>query len=152
MPCQALARRLGPVPSLTSDTAVSRRFGVLGRQLPFSLVTSTLLVILVAWQEPGDVLPPAAFVALGLVFVATVAAAPELAGSYYPSLPTLTAAGVTFLPGVLSTAATVKLMWALARTDGDPDATRRLMRRPIAGEIALIGRKPRSSRRSPVKY
>lgn len=78
----------------------------------------------------------------GGVVVATVAAAPEVAGSYYPSLPTLTAAGVTFLPGVLSTAATVKLMWALARTDGDPDATRRLMRRPVAGEIASVGRTP----------
>lgn len=80
--------------------------------------------------------------ARGGVVVATVAAAPEVAGSYYPSLPTLTAAGVSFLPGVLSTAATVKLMWALARTDGDADATRRLMRRPIAGEIALVGRTP----------
>ncbi len=78
--------------------------------------------------------------ARGGVVVATVAAAPEVAGSYYPSLPTLTDAGVTFLPGVLSTAATVKLMWALARTDGDAAATRRLMRRPIAGEIALVGR------------
>lgn len=82
----------------------------------------------------------------GGVVVATVAAAPEVAGSYYPSLPTLTDAGVTFLPGVLSSAATVKLMWALARTDGDPDATRRLMRRPVAGEIALVGRTPPSPR------
>ncbi len=84
----------------------------------------------------------------GGVVVATVAAAPDVAGSYYPSLPTLTDAGVTFLPGVLSTAATVKLMWALARTDGDPDATRRLMRRPIAGEIALIGRTPSARRQT----
>lgn len=84
----------------------------------------------------------------GGVVVATVAAAPDAAGSYYPSLPTLTDAGVTFLPGVLSTAATVKLMWALARTDGDPDATRRLMRRPVAGEIALVGRTPPARRRT----
>jgi L-asparaginase len=88
----------------------------------------------------------------GGVVVATVAAAPDVAGSYYPSLPALTDAGVSFLPGVLSTAATVKLMWALARTDGDADATRRLMRRPIAGEIALIGRKPAMSRQSLVKW
>lgn len=78
----------------------------------------------------------------GGVVVGTVAAAPDVAGSYYPSLPVLTAAGITFLPGVLSHAATVKLMWALAVTGGQPERTRALMRRAVAGEIALVGRRP----------
>lgn len=78
--------------------------------------------------------------ASGGVVAGTVAAAPEIAGSYYPSLPTLTAAGIGFLPGVLTSTATVKLMWALAVTDGDPDRTRALMRRTVAGEVALVGR------------
>ncbi|EHN08986.1 glutamyl-tRNA(Gln) amidotransferase subunit D [Patulibacter medicamentivorans] len=79
--------------------------------------------------------------ARGGIVAATVAAAPEVAGSYYPSLPTLTGAGVGFLPGVLSATATVKLMWALAAADGDPAVARSLMRRPIAGESAPMGRR-----------
>lgn len=78
--------------------------------------------------------------ARGGVVAGTVAAAPDLAGSYYPSLPTLTGAGIGFLPGVLTSTATVKLMWALAVTDGDPSRTRALMRRTVAGEVALVGR------------
>lgn len=84
----------------------------------------------------------------GGVVVGTVAAAPDVAGAYYPSLPLLTAAGITFLPGVLTNVATVKLMWALSVTGGDPEATRGLMRRPVAGEVALLGR--RAPRRVPV--
>lgn len=78
--------------------------------------------------------------AAGGVVVGTVAAAPDVAGSYYPSLPTLTSSGIGFLPGVLTSTATVKLMWALAITDGDPARTRALMRRTVAGEVALVGR------------
>jgi L-asparaginase/Glu-tRNA(Gln) amidotransferase subunit D len=78
--------------------------------------------------------------ARGGVVVGTVSAAPDVAGSYYPSLPTLTGAGINFLPGVLSHAATVKLMWALAVTGGDAARTRALMRRTVAGEVALVGR------------
>jgi L-asparaginase/Glu-tRNA(Gln) amidotransferase subunit D len=76
----------------------------------------------------------------GGVVVGTVAAAPDGAGSYYPSLPLLTASGIGFLPGVLTSTATVKLMWALAVTGGDQARTRALMRRTIAGEVALVGR------------
>ncbi|WP_026911815.1 asparaginase [Patulibacter minatonensis] len=78
--------------------------------------------------------------ARGGVVVGTVAAAPDTAGSYYPSLPTLTASGIGFLPGVLTSTATVKLMWALEVTGGDPARTRALMRRTVAGEVALVGR------------
>jgi L-asparaginase/Glu-tRNA(Gln) amidotransferase subunit D len=78
--------------------------------------------------------------ARGGVVAGTVAAAPDIAGSYYPSLPTLTASGIGFLPGVLTSTATVKLMWALAVTDGDPVRTRAIMRRTVAGEVALVGR------------
>jgi L-asparaginase/Glu-tRNA(Gln) amidotransferase subunit D len=78
--------------------------------------------------------------ARGGVVAGTVAAAPDVAGSYYPSLPTLTASGIGFLPGVLTSTATVKLMWALAVTDGDPVRTRAIMRRTVAGEVALVGR------------
>ncbi|WP_320671560.1 asparaginase [Patulibacter defluvii] len=81
----------------------------------------------------------------GGVVVATVAAAPDVAGSYYPSLPTLTEAGISFLPGVLTATATVKLMWALATADGDPARVRQLLRRPIAGEAAPLGRRPAST-------
>lgn len=85
--------------------------------------------------------------ARGGVVVGTVAAAPDVAGSYYPSLPVLTAAGISFLPGVLSSAATVKLMWALAVAGDDPARVRALMRRVVAGEVALVGRpEPRSAR------
>jgi hypothetical protein len=31
-------------------------------------------------------------------------------------------------------------MWALASTGGDPARTRTLMRRTVAGEVALVGR------------
>jgi len=78
--------------------------------------------------------------ARGGVVVGTVAAAPDVAGSYYPSLPSLTASGIGFLPGVLTSTATVKLMWALAVTGGDQARTRALMRRTVAGEVALVGR------------
>ncbi|MGX6448498.1 asparaginase, partial [Patulibacter sp. S7RM1-6] len=85
--------------------------------------------------------------ARGGVVVGTVAAAPDVADSYYPSLPVLTGAGINFLPGVLSSAATVKLMWALATVGDDPARVRALMRRSVAGEVALVGRpEPRAGR------
>lgn len=87
----------------------------------------------------------------GGVVVGTVAAAPDVAGSYYPSLPSLTASGIGFLPGVLTSTATVKLMWALAVTGGDQARTRALMRRTVAGEVALVGR-PAPRRRPRVQH
>ncbi|MGE4428730.1 MAG: asparaginase domain-containing protein [Solirubrobacteraceae bacterium] len=76
----------------------------------------------------------------GGIVAATVAASPETAESYYPSLPAMTRAGVRFLPGVMTHAATVKLMWALAVTRTDPMATRALLTRQVAGESAPMRR------------
>jgi len=76
----------------------------------------------------------------GGVVAATVGASPATVESYYPSLPAMTRAGVRFLPGVMTHAATVKLMWALAVTGGDAGAARALLSRQIAGESAPIRR------------
>ncbi len=74
----------------------------------------------------------------GGIVVGTVPATPDAGDAPYPSLPTLTSAGIGFLPGVLTSTATVKLMWALAASDGDPVLVRSLMRRTIAGE-SIVG-------------
>jgi len=81
----------------------------------------------------------------GGVVVGTVPATPDVGDAPYPSLPTLTSAGIAFLPGVLSSTATVKLMWALATAGEDVDAVRALMRSTIAGE-SIAGTGPRERR------
>ncbi len=74
----------------------------------------------------------------GVVVATAVSEAPTKNGKTYETTLAIEGAGGVFLRDMTPETATVKLMWALAQS-ADIDLVRKLLLRPIAGELKLQG-------------